>query len=567
MDLYEVRAFYKIRLSGVKMKKRVRLAMLFVGIVIFSIFIAMNSAWIGSKTFENAIALKGEDFTPSLSAVNFKSPGLKELTYEIEIHRDSFSMDEATYGLVLFRLADNGHRIIFNDITLGESGDFKEGDSNLWNGLFVYAIDSSLLQDLNTLKIETVASYRTGLSSTPILIMPMSQAMALKSRMSFFGEQNNTVMIGFIYFSSIITFIFYLINGYRNRTYLLISMATFLTGIYYSNYLSFTMVGISYLMYKKIIMTSLYVSIACYTYVIGRYFKKNWLDYLGHVTITGALLIAVVSQDMVLYKQLYSLWYLIILIDIAAWIYVCVQMIKESDIAYIFLISFLTLICYGGITVFMDLMGAYFSFNSPVVAISVLSLIPLLLIYESLNEKEEMLINEKKMREEEITNSLTDNLTGIWNQRYMQMMFNENVGHYVMVLLDIDNFKRINDTYGHLAGDYILREVAQILRDHLRKSDVICRYGGDEFVMMMYECPLEQGYKIIDKLRKYIEHYPFEYEEIKIDLTISAGIIESTGDQVVELIFNDADTLLYKAKSNGKNSIAMINTHHVVKVT
>jgi len=344
-------------------------------------------------------------------------------------------------------------------------------------------------------------------------------------------------------------------------------MATFLTGIYYSNYLSFTMVGISYLMYKKIIMTSLYVSIACYTYVIGRYFKKNWLDYLGHVTITGALLIAVVSQDMVLYKQLYSLWYLIILIDIAAWIYVCVQMIKESDIAYIFLISFLTLICYGGITVFMDLMGAYFSFNSPVVAISVLSLIPLLLIYESLNEKEEMLINEKKMREEEITNSLTDNLTGIWNQRYMQMMFNENVGHYVMVLLDIDNFKRINDTYGHLAGDYILREVAQILRDHLRKSDVICRYGGDEFVMMMYECPLEQGYKIIDKLRKYIEHYPFEYEEIKIDLTISAGIIESTGDQVVELIFNDADTLLYKAKSNGKNSIAMINTHHVVKVT
>lgn len=537
------------------MKKRILLMLLFLGILGSSIWIAINSAAIQASVLEKGIVIEGQKFTPSMEAHNFDKAGLRALTYQVAIPIDDFDASVGHYEILIFRLADNAHRVIFNDKVLGLTGDFETGNSNLWNGLFSYALDTRELETSNTLTIETRAIYRTGLSVAPIIILPYEEALALKGKLYFFGEQINNLMVGFIFFSSIITLLFYFINGRKSFTFFLITLATFFTGIYYSNYLTLVTVGMPYLVYKKLVMTSMFLCIASYTYVIARYFKQRWLYYLAHITVIIGIVIAVISRDMVFYKMLYTYGYALVLINLIAWIFVTLKHLKSSTIAYIFFLSFVTLILYGGTTVFMDMSGSYFNFNSPVVYISVLSFLPLLLIYEAFKEKEILLINEKTLKEQEITNAMTDPLTGVWNQRYIKRLFNEDIGHYVMTVMDIDNFKQINDTYGHLAGDYVLRTLAQILKDHLRKTDVICRYGGDEFIILKYDCKLKEGLKVMENIRSYIEAYDFNYEDQAIKVTISAGMGESKGEKTVESVFNDIDVLLYQAKTAGKNTL------------
>lgn len=124
-----------------------------------------------------------------------------------------------------------------------------------------------------------------------------------------------------------------------------------------------------------------------------------------------------------------------------------------------------------------------------------------------------------------------------------------------LIISDIDHFKRINDTYGHLSGDYILREIANIFKSSCREVDVPGRYGGEEFVILLPETNRDGAVEFAERLRKLIEGLILEYNNIKFNITISFGVAEFRSEASVADFIKRADEALYVAKETGRNKV------------
>jgi len=159
--------------------------------------------------------------------------------------------------------------------------------------------------------------------------------------------------------------------------------------------------------------------------------------------------------------------------------------------------------------------------------------------------------------------ALTDPLTGLHNRRFLQEQLEHELAravraHYPvsLVMFDLDNFKQINDTYGHVAGDEALKHVARALNRPLRRSSTICRYGGDEFCVVVPECDGEEAELVADRLRHEIEKAPVEVDGNSIQLRLSGGVATQYPDSPLEAdLFAVADQELIRAKREGKGRI------------
>ena len=160
--------------------------------------------------------------------------------------------------------------------------------------------------------------------------------------------------------------------------------------------------------------------------------------------------------------------------------------------------------------------------------------------------------------------ALRDGLTGAYNKKYLldrletELAFaNRHGSKLALVIFDLDHFKSINDTYGHLAGDYVLRNMAEGILATVRKEDVFARYGGEEFVVMSRGIDYEGTLLFADRLREWVERYPFEWEGTRLPVTTSLGVATIPGvkaDTPAELI-QHADDALYRAKEGGRNRV------------
>jgi diguanylate cyclase (GGDEF)-like protein len=125
-----------------------------------------------------------------------------------------------------------------------------------------------------------------------------------------------------------------------------------------------------------------------------------------------------------------------------------------------------------------------------------------------------------------------------------------------MVLFDLDFFKKVNDTYGHLAGDKVLVEIAARMKQQLRTSDVLGRYGGEEFILILPETSLEGARIFADRLREMIELEPVIYDNITIPVTVSMGVTEHQADMPsYTSMTHQSDLALYASKAAGRNRV------------
>ncbi len=128
-------------------------------------------------------------------------------------------------------------------------------------------------------------------------------------------------------------------------------------------------------------------------------------------------------------------------------------------------------------------------------------------------------------------------------------------GQLLLAVLDVDHFKRINDSFGHLAGDRVLKIVAGELRKRLRKTDFIARFGGEEFALLLPETPAEAGLNLLESLRTGIQNCPFHFKGERIQVTLSGGFASFAQADQPEQVFERADRALYRAKDAGRNRI------------
>jgi diguanylate cyclase (GGDEF)-like protein len=127
--------------------------------------------------------------------------------------------------------------------------------------------------------------------------------------------------------------------------------------------------------------------------------------------------------------------------------------------------------------------------------------------------------------------------------------------NYSICFFDIDYFKIINDTYGHDAGDVILKSVGELFKRYTREVDIVGRYGGEEFIVVLPNIDLTGAIKFANKIRKIIKSNRFIYKGERIDVSISGGVSERKDYRNLEEAINAADEMLYKAKNSGRNKI------------
>ncbi len=156
-----------------------------------------------------------------------------------------------------------------------------------------------------------------------------------------------------------------------------------------------------------------------------------------------------------------------------------------------------------------------------------------------------------------------DGLTNLYNVRHFKLLLEaefKNVSIYKsrplsVVMTDIDNFKPINDTYGHPAGDLVLKEFAKIIESLCRQIDVVARYGGEEFIIMLVGADKKAAIDVSEKIRRAIENKKFNIKDKVISTTVSIGVAEYTNEKTKEELIENADQVLYKAKQGGKNRV------------
>ena len=158
-----------------------------------------------------------------------------------------------------------------------------------------------------------------------------------------------------------------------------------------------------------------------------------------------------------------------------------------------------------------------------------------------------------------------DGLTQVFNRRYFEDAIERELSRsrrytrpLSLVLMDIDHFKKINDTYGHLAGDAVLKEVALTVRGRTRREDVFARFGGEEFALLLPEVEQKGAGHLAEKARKLVEKHEFVFDGESIPVTISAGVatVQKKTETPAELI-RRADEKLYEAKTAGRNRVVV----------
>ena len=181
-----------------------------------------------------------------------------------------------------------------------------------------------------------------------------------------------------------------------------------------------------------------------------------------------------------------------------------------------------------------------------------------------LDEMEKSAVAAQHAIEEQRKKAMHDALTGLPNREAYQQRLEQEVhrlqrygNKLSLMVCDIDLFKRINDNYGHLAGDKVLKIIAKSLQVNLRDSDFIARFGGEEFVCLMPETSKEDAKMVAEKLRKKIEGSPFNFKKEPVQITISFGISEFAEGDSADEVFERADKALYKAKENGRNQVVL----------
>ena len=168
---------------------------------------------------------------------------------------------------------------------------------------------------------------------------------------------------------------------------------------------------------------------------------------------------------------------------------------------------------------------------------------------------------------------ITDPLLGIFNRRHLDRRLQEEVLRcqrydllFAVLLVDIDHFKKVNDTWGHQVGDLVLKHLARIFTDALRQTDMVARFGGEEFVILLPHTPETESYALAERLRRTVEKTPFvlgidgAQKEIPLTVSIGSSCLLHTGDTAFALL-ERADKAMYAAKQGGRNRVVRCSGH------
>ncbi len=212
--------------------------------------------------------------------------------------------------------------------------------------------------------------------------------------------------------------------------------------------------------------------------------------------------------------------------------------------------------------------GADDFISKPFNKLELLARVKSLLRIKYLHDELELKIKELEIAQSKLIQlAITDGLTELYNYRYFKEQLNQEItrakrhnSHVSIAMIDIDYFKNYNDTHGHPAGDQVLKTIADLLRNNIRKIDIAARYGGEEFALILAETDKQAAGIVANKIKNLVEHQKFNYEETQPNgkLTISMGVATFPDDAMnPDELVKMADQRLYLAKKAGRNRVVL----------
>lgn len=157
--------------------------------------------------------------------------------------------------------------------------------------------------------------------------------------------------------------------------------------------------------------------------------------------------------------------------------------------------------------------------------------------------------------------SNTDSLTGLYNRRYIMEKLKyeliRNKSNFSIIIADIDFFKKVNDNFGHDCGDYVLKMISQSMQIVMRKTDSVCRWGGEEFLILLPETKIESAHILAQRIRVIIEGQIMEYEGVQVSITMTFGVTVNKDNEMIRDTIKRADKALYEGKKQGRNCVIL----------
>lgn len=465
--------------------------------------------------------------------------------------------EEGGLALLVSRMNGQGCRAYFNGVMIGAAGDPERGRANIWNSAFVFPVDTELIQPENELTLIMHHEYGAGIEGMVLLTDPVA-ANKILGNISFATNTLSGISIGIAFCACIMILFIILLNQHRRRHSPLIYMVFSLVAlaVYALDFTYFPYLPFSYLIYKKIVMTALFIALAGAAMTVSKVFYRKLPMIAGFATLAGMIFAVAVSRDMVAFKHIYEICIILIPVNIVIWLETvipCYRIKEEAKIFFYGIILFLFVITYNIIVMYAFsgmLSGSVFPY------IAVYLGVVILLMTLDIKRKNETIEQESSRRFHFYRKAITDGLTGLFNRDYMISHLEREKPPFAVAMLDIDNFKTVNDDYGHQAGDRMIQFAGKMLSSSLRDTDKVGRYGGDEFIVILHSCG-PNAYSIMERFRAEIAHNCQAVENNLLSITFSIGICYILEEESADQILRKADKALYLAKQNGRNMVCM----------
>lgn len=317
----------------------------------------------------------------------------------------------------------------------------------------------------------------------------------------------------------------------------------------------------SYITYKKISLLSTYLSISFISIFLYKRFNSKISKITALLTILAISLACILSKDLITFKSYYRFLNIILPFNCFIWLYVSKKNLSTSDVAKIFYCNGYLGLIFLTYQVFSIFRKDLSIINSSLLYSVFLTGSALIMVYCDYVNKKVQIDHANLIHLELYEKSIKDSMTDLYNHNYIMTVMQDINPSYCVVIIDIDDFKSINDTYGHLAGDNAIKFVANNLKSTIDNKNIVARYGGDEFFLILYEENLNTCVKIINTLYKSIAVSPFIFNDLEISLTLSSGLYKVEKKEPIDVIISKVDNALYKSKNNGKNKLSIYNSN------
>ncbi len=539
-----------------------------------------------------------------VSLINFldnKNEGFIVLQKEFRLG-DEFRSRELSLVLGRIMIADQTY---FNGIMVGEGGRMPPRFFNEWNKLRKYDIPSVLLKfdDINTIHIKIYANTESNIMGAVFVSDRMTA-----DRIYRFESLVNSILNLMVSFTLAIFGLYHLliyVKRPREDENLYYAILCFLGSIYLSNFFisyiyGFLVPDISYILYQKIVFAVELLSMIALSVFLCKFLKVDPIRNIRkgfNLFSFGYLFFMSLIPSYRLFYQVRNQMQIIVIIYILYCLVVIITAARKrnSEAILIFSNIFIALFCVGYDVIFRMIMkelnGPYISaLGFSLFVIGIASVVSIRFSNKSeqlemLKSNLELKVEERTAELERINNELakaaaTDQLTGLFNrvelekklkveQIRVDRYLNKKHQEMTIMFIDLDNFKYYNDNFGHSVGDTVLQKFSDILRRSTRNVDILTRFGGDEFIIILPETKKSFAIIVAERIIDYLsksEGYQLEISEIlerpivikqENRLTCSIGIAEYTPGCSIEKLMKRADNALYRAKSEGKNRYAL----------